>query len=499
MNEITQPLVNEKLKNIQFISQCFIDGKYTNALSGKTFDCISPIDGKKLTQIARGEKEDVDLAVAAAKREFEKGSFKNLAPIERKNILLKFADLIEENRLELALLETLDMGKPISESFNVDLKVSLRSLRWYAECCDKIYDEIAPTAQPSLAMMVREPIGVVGAVVPWNFPLMMAIWKIAPALAVGNSVVLKPAEQSSLSALFLGKLSVEAGIPAGVFNVIAGFGNEAGKAIGLHPDVDCLAFTGSTQVGKLFMKYSAESNLKRVWLECGGKSPNIVFADCPNLDKVANAAASAIFYNQGEVCTAGSRLIVHASIKDELIKKVNEIAKTYQPSDPLNINTKLGAMVDDKQLETVKNYVESGKKEGAQLVCGGKQINQKSGGFYMEPTIFDNVNQKMTIAKEEIFGPVLSVITFTTDDEAIQIANDTQYGLAAAVWSKDINRAHLVSKAIQSGLVWVNCWDYDDITTAFGGFKQSGNGRDKSMHSLEKYTELKTIWINLEK
>ena len=496
--ELTDQIIQKALKNLRFQTDCFIDGKYQPSFSNKRFNCISSIDSKPITTIASGDSKDIDCAVHAARESFESGIWKNLPPSKRKATLLKLAELIEANQLNLALLETLDMGKPIADSFSVDIPAAIRSLRWYAESIDKVYDEVAPTAQPSLATMTREPIGVVGAVVPWNFPLMMAMWKVAPALACGNSVVLKPAEQSSLSALYLGQLANESGIPKGVLNVVPGFGKTAGKTLGLHPDVDCLAFTGSTEVGKLFMSYSAQSNLKKVWLECGGKSPNIIFDDCPDLDKVAKTSAGAIFYNQGEVCTAGSRLIVHKKIKDQLLQKIIHYAKNFKPLEPLNPSSKMGAIVDKSQFKKIMASIDHGKKEGASLILGGKQTLQETGGFYIEPTIFDNVTPNMKIAKEEIFGPVLSILSFETDDEAVKIANDSDYGLAAAVWSKDINRAHLTAKALKSGIVWVNCWDYDDMTTAFGGYKHSGNGRDKSLHSLEKYTELKTTWINLE-
>jgi 4-guanidinobutyraldehyde dehydrogenase / NAD-dependent aldehyde dehydrogenase len=397
----------------------------------------------------------------------------------------------------LALLETLDMGKPITASLNVDVNSAANSLRWFGEAIDKVYDEIAPTTDNTLAMITREPIGVVGAIVPWNYPMLMACWKIAPALASGNSVVLKPSEKSPLSALKIADIAIEAGIPAGVLNVLPGFGAETGSPLALHMDVDCIAFTGSTGVGKKIQIMAGQSNLKRAWCELGGKSPNIVFADCKDLDRAAQASAGSIFYNQGESCNAPSRLLVERSIKDAFVKKVLAELKNYQPGDPLDESTSMGALVDCGQMENVLKYIESGKLEGASLLAGGARVKAETGGFYVEPTVFDNVTNSMTIAAEEIFGPVLSIISFNTMEEAIQIANDTEYGLAAAVWTQDISKAHMVARRLRAGTVHVNSYDEDDITVPFGGYKQSGNGRDKSLHALDKYTELKTTWIRL--
>jgi 4-guanidinobutyraldehyde dehydrogenase/NAD-dependent aldehyde dehydrogenase len=344
---------------------------------------------------------------------------------------------------------------------------------------------------------VREPLGVIGAVVPWNFPLLMATWKVGPALATGNSVILKPAEQSSLTALRLAELAAEAGVPEGVLQVVPGLGERAGQALGLHPDVDLIAFTGSTEVGKLFLGYSGASNMKRLALECGGKSPNVVFSDCGDLDAAAQAAAWGVFYNQGEVCNAGSRLLVHADIQDDFVERVLQVARGIRPGDPLDPKTRMGAIVDDRQLERVLGYVESGKAEGAGLLLGGEQALTETGGYYVEPTVFDGVSNDMTIARDEIFGPVLSVISFTDEAEAIAIANDTVYGLAAAIWTDDVNRAHRAARALRAGVVWVNTFDAGDITSPFGGFKQSGFGRDKSIHALDKFTDLKSIWLQL--
>lgn len=483
--------------SMTFNGQAFINGRYCPAVSGETFASISPLDGQVLTQVASCDQADVELAVSAARTSFESGVWRDAAPAKRKKVLLRFAELVLEHREELALLETLDMGKPISHALKGDVPATARALSWTAEAIDKVYDELAPTPVNQIGMVTREPIGVVAAIVPWNFPLIMAAWKLAPALATGNSVILKPSEKSPLSAIRLAGLAQQAGIPDGVFNVLPGYGHTAGKALALHMDVDCLVFTGSTGVAKQLMIYAGESNMKRVWLEAGGKSPNIVFADAPDLDRAAAEAASAIAYNQGEVCTAGTRLLVEASIKDDFVARVVAALKQWQPGHPLDPATTCGAIVDQAQLERIIGYIESGKQEGARLATGGQQVFQETGGCFVEPTVFDDVSNQMKIAAEEIFGPVLSVIPFTTAEEAIQIANDTIYGLAAAVWTADINKAHKTAKALRAGSVWINHYDGGDMTAPFGGFKQSGNGRDKSLHAFDKYTELKATWIEL--
>jgi acyl-CoA reductase-like NAD-dependent aldehyde dehydrogenase len=389
------------------------------------------------------------------------------------------------------------MGKPISDSLAVDIPSSARCIAWYAEAIDKIYDQVAPTGHDALALITREPIGVVAAIVPWNFPLIMAAWKIGPALAAGNSFILKPSEKSPLTAIRVAELAARAGIPDGVFNVLPGFGHTAGQALALHMDVDCIAFTGSTRTGKLMLEYSGRSNMKRVWLECGGKSPNIILADCADLDRAAAAAASAIFFNQGEMCSAGSRLIVEAPVRDEVLEKVVAAARSLLPGDPLDPATRLGAIVDAVQLDTVMGYIDAGKDEGARLLTGGNRARRDSGGCYVEPTVFSGVAPGMKIAREEIFGPVLAAISVNDADEAVRVGNSVIYGLAAAVWTSDLTRAHRMARALRSGMVYVNCYDADDITVPFGGFKQSGTGRDKSLHAFDKYTELKTTWIDL--
>ncbi len=477
--------------------QAFIDGKFVDAASGKTFDCINPASGELLGRIAECEEEDVNRAVTAARRAFEAAVWSDMAPRERKLVLLRFADLIDRHSDEIALLETLDVGKPISDSTIVDAPGAAKCIRWYGEAIDKLYDEIAPTASTSLGMITREPLGVVACIVPWNFPILMAAWKIGPALAAGNCVILKPSEKSPLSALRIAELASEAGIPDGVFNVLPGFGAAAGKALARHVDVDCIAFTGSTMTGKQIMKDAADSNLKRVWMELGGKTPNIVFADCPDMDAAARSAAFAIFYNQGEMCTAGSRLLVEQSIKEEFLERVMRAGESMFPGDPLDPATRMGAIVDTLQLDRVMGYIETGKNEGARVRLGGEQVLTETGGYFVAPTIFDQVDNSMRIAQEEIFGPVLSTITFQDPDEAVKIANNSLYGLAAAAWTGNISKAHRVARGLRAGTVWINCFDEGDMTVPFGGYKQSGNGRDKSLHAIDKYVETKTTWIDL--
>jgi gamma-glutamyl-gamma-aminobutyraldehyde dehydrogenase len=478
--------------------QAFIDGKYVDSASGKTFDCISPADGRVIVAVAECEAEDVDRAVASARRAFDQGAWSNAAPAQRKRTLIKFAQLIDAHKEELALLESLDMGKPVGDALGVDVAASVRCMNWTGEAIDKVYDEVAPTGQDELGLVTREPLGVIGAIVPWNFPMLMACWKLAPALAMGNSVVLKPSEKSPLTAIRLAELAIEAGIPSGVFNVIPGFGKGAGEPLALHLDVDGIVFTGSTAVGKHLLQCAGRSNLKRAYMECGGKSPNIVFADAPNLRKAAVAAAGAIFYNQGEVCTAASRLLVERSIKDEFLAMVVEAGRKMQPRHPFEPGAPMGAMVDESQMQRVLGFIEKGQAEGAKLALGGKRVMQESGGYYIEPTIFDDVSHEMTISREEIFGPVLAAIAFDNEDDALRIANDSPYGLAAGVWTNDLSRAHRVARKLRAGSVWVNYWDGGDMTAPFGGYKQSGNGRDKSLHAFDKYTELKATWINLD-
>ncbi|WP_372873800.1 aldehyde dehydrogenase [Pseudomonas sp.] len=497
MTNLTRADWEQRANTLKIEGRAFIHGEYRAAVSGATFECISPVDGRMLVAIASCDLADAELAVQDARKTFDSGIWSRLAPVARKAVMIRFAELIEQHGEELALLETLDMGKPISDALGIDVSSAANSIRWSGEAIDKIYDEVAATPHDQLGLVTREPIGVVAAIVPWNFPLLMSCWKLGPALSTGNSVILKPSEKSPLTAIRLGQLAIEAGIPAGVLNVLPGYGHTVGKALALHMDVDTLVFTGSTKIAKQLMIYAGESNMKRVWLEAGGKSPNIVFADAPDLQAAAEAAAGAIAFNQGEVCTAGSRLLVENSIKERFVPMVVEAIKSWKPGHPLDPDTNVGALVDVTQMNNVLSYIQAGHDDGATLVAGGKRVMEESGGTYVEPTIFDGVSNAMRIAREEIFGPVLSVIGFDSAEEAVQIANDTPYGLAAAVWTSNLSKAHLTAKALRAGSVWVNQYDGGDMTAPFGGFKQSGNGRDKSLHAFDKYTELKATWIKL--
>ena len=488
---------HERASALKIDGRAFIGGHRVWANAGQQFENVSPVDGRKLGMMARCDGADVDAAVAAARAAFEDRRWAGKAPAARKRVLIKFAELMLKHSEELALLETLDMGKPIKYSQNVDVALASNCIRWYGEAIDKIYDQIAPTGEDSLALVTREPVGVVGAIVPWNYPMLMAAWKIGPVLAAGNSLVLKPSEKSPLTALRMAEIAIEAGLPAGVFNVVPGFGHEAGAALAMHMDVDCIGFTGSTRTGRAILRMAAESNMKRAWTELGGKSANIVCADCPDLDAAVSAAIGSIYFNQGESCNAPSRLFVEASIKDAFIEKALAMIPRYAPGDPLDEATIMGAIVDDAQMKTVMGYIEAGKAGGAKLLAGGEAVRLDSGGYYVAPTLFDQVDNGMRIAQEEIFGPVLSVLTFTDVNEAVRQANATPYGLAAAVWTSDISKAIKVSRALRAGTVHVNQYDSDDITVPFGGVKQSGNGRDKSLHAFDKYTELKTTWIQI--
>jgi acyl-CoA reductase-like NAD-dependent aldehyde dehydrogenase len=435
--------------------------------------------------------------VAAARAVFEKGSWSACHPAKRKKVMLKFAELMHKHRDELALLETLDMGKPISASAGGDIPGAIQAIQWYAEAADKIYDEVSPYRPDSVSLITREPIGVVAAVVPWNYPLLMASWKLGPALATGNSVIVKPAEQSPLTALRIAELAMEAGLPEGVLQVLPGFGETAGQALGRHMDVDMVAFTGSTVVGKYFLRYAGESNMKHVSLETGGKSPNIVFADAGDLDHIAKVSADGVFYNSGQSCNAPTRILVEEKIRDEFVSLVARHARPWAPSDPLDPNTAMGAVVDTDQMNRVLGYIEAGRREGATVAAGGAQARRETGGSYIEPTVFTDVKNGMTIAQEEIFGPVVVAVAFRDEAEAVALANDSIYGLQANLWTRDVSRAHKLSRRLKAGTVVVNNVWGSDITNPFGGYKQSGIGRDKSLHAMDKYCQVKNTFIQL--
>jgi len=495
----TSPNWYEASKKLTFETRAFINGQYVKSATGQTLATHNPANGQLLAQIASGTAEDIDRAVNAARRAFNAGHWSRLPPRERKKTLLRFADLIERNIDELALLETLDSGKPITDARNTDLPDTIETLRWHAEATDKLYDQASPAPHDVISMIVREPIGVVGAVIPWNFPLFVAAWKFAPALAGGNSIILKPAEQTSLSLIRLAALAAEAGIPDGVFNVVPGTGVEAGRAIGLHNDIDMVSFTGSGEVGRYFLEYSAKSNLKRIVLECGGKSPAIVMPDVADLAPIAEQIATGILFCQGENCSAGSRLIVHESIKERLLDTLKPVFAQWTVGDPLNPQTRIGALIEEQHMNKVTGLIERGCNEGGQIAFGGKQVLQDTGGWFVEPTIIDNVTNTMSVAREEIFGPVLSVITFKDEQDAIQLANDTHYGLAASLYTDDLNAAHRIAKAIRAGTVSVNCYSEGDYAVPFGGYKESGfGGKDKGLAAHEQYTEQKAIWIQLK-
>jgi gamma-glutamyl-gamma-aminobutyraldehyde dehydrogenase len=475
----------------------FIDGEQVAAADGRTLDALSPADGAILTTLAAAGAEDVDRAVASARRAFEAGSWSRTAPAERKKVLTRLAELIERNALDLAVLGVRDNGTEIGMAFKAEPLSAAGTFRYYAELIDKLYGEVAPTAPDVLALVEREPIGVVAAIVPWNFPMMIGAWKVAPALAAGNSVVLKPAETASLTLLRLAELALEAGVPPGVFNVVTGEGAVAGEALALSMGVDVLAFTGSGAVGRRLLEYSARSNLKRVYLELGGKSPNIVFADAPDLDRAAKIAAYGIFRNSGQVCIAGSRLLVEQSIAEDFAARVAQIAAGMRVGDPLDLATEAGAINSPAQLDRSLGFVERARAEGAGVLTGGHRLLEETGGWYMAPTVLSGVRPEMEVARREVFGPVLAVTPFRDEAEALHLANGTDYGLAAAVWTGNLSRAHRLVRAIRAGLVHVNTYGGSDLTVPLGGHGQSGNGHDKSPHAFDKYLNLKSAWIQL--
>jgi len=475
--------------------QLLIDGQWVDG--AKKFDTINPATGEVLTQIAEGSSADVDRAVEAARRALEdrNGPWRKLSASERGRLIWKLADLVEKNIDEFAELETLDNGKPIFESRYVDMPMVIDVLRYYAGLATKIHGETVNTLETAFTYTLREPVGVVGLIVPWNFPLLLASWKVGPALACGNTIVWKPASQTSLTTLRFGKLAIEAGVPAGVLNIVTGPG-AVGRVMVKHPGIDKIAFTGSTAVGQEIMR-SAADTVKRITLELGGKSPNIVFADS-DIDNAVKGAITGIFYGKGEVCNAGSRLFLESKVKDEFTEKLVARAAKMCPADPLDPKTRLGAIVSQEQMQTVLGYIEAGKKDGAKLVAGGNRVSVDGGkGFFIEPTIFGDVKNNMTIAREEIFGPVLSVLAFDDIDEVIEQANNNPYGLAAAVWTRDVKKAHSVSRRLKAGTVWINTYGLMDASLPFGGYKSSGFGRELGAHAIEHYTEVKTVWLSM--
>ncbi|MGN7743735.1 aldehyde dehydrogenase [Pseudomonas sp. 22526] len=481
-------------KTLAFPSNAFINGSFKPAISGNTFATHKPATGAFLTEVAACAAEDVDFAVGKAREAFEDGRWRLLAPGERKAVLLKFAKLLERNRHELAVLESLDSGKPVRECQLVDVPDTIHTLRWHAELIDKLYDHTAPVGNDALTLVVREPIGVVGCVLPWNFPLLMLAWKIGPALAAGCSVIVKPAEQTSLTTLRVAELAFEAGVPAGVLNIVTGTGKEVGEPLGLHNDVDMVSFTGSTVTGRRFLHYAADSNLKRVVLECGGKNPAVVMDDAEDLDLVAEQVVNGAFWNMGENCSATSRLLVHASVKNELLERMGAYIREWKMGDPLDPHNRVGALVSSEHFQKVKFYLEYASAADLDVVFGGDTQDDA----FIQPTVIDGVDRDSRLFQEEIFGPVLSVTTFESIAEAIELANDTAYGLAASVYTGSLRKAIKLSREIRAGIVTVNCFGEGDASTPFGGYKESGfGGRDKSVFAHDQYTEIKTIWIDV--
>ena len=479
-------------------TQAFINGEFVDAIDGATMASINPATGEVLAEISACKVADVNLAVANAKAVFERGDWSQLHPTERKQAIAKLAQLIEKNALELAVMESLEAGKPIHECVKTDLPETINCIQWHAEATDKLYDQLSPSGNGAIGMIVREPLGVVACVLPWNFPLMMVAWKLAPALAAGNSVIVKPAESTSMTTLRIAELAIEAGIPAGVFNVLPGFGPDVGEPLGMHEDVQVVSFTGSTATGRRFLEYSARSNLKRIILECGGKSPSVVLCDAEDLDSVAENIVAAALWNMGQNCTANSRIIIHKELKVVLTEKILQQMALWKTGDPMNPEHMLGAIINRGQFDKILKYIELGKQQGAKLLTGGESIIIGD-GLFIAPTLFDQVTPEMTIAIEEIFGPVFCILEAESDEHALQMANDNSYGLHASLYTANLKKAHRFARKLQAGTVSINCFSEGDISTPFGGFKLSGfGGRDNSLQAHDQYTEVKTIWVDLE-
>lgn len=475
----------------------YVNGKFSKPRSGKTMDTVNPATGQSLGKMAACDSSDVDYTVTKAREAFDRGDWSRMHPSDRKRVLIQLTKLILRHRHELAVIESLESGKPIHECQLTDIPETVHCLQWHAEATDKLYDQVSPSGDDALGLIIREPVGVVACVLPWNFPLMMLAWKIGPALSAGNSVIVKPAEQTSMTALRIAELAGEAGLPEGVLNILPGDGPEVGEPLGRHSDVQVVSFTGSTEVGRKFLEYSAQSNLKRIVLECGGKNPAVVLSDADNLDHAAKHIVYAALWNMGQNCTANSRVIVHKDVKQKLLERILEQLRSWKTGDPLDPTNQLGAIVSKEQYDKILDFIEIGKKEGAKVLVGGAAM-KIGDGFFIEPTLFDGVTPEMTIAREEIFGPVFAIIEVSSDAQAVAMANDTCYGLQASLYTASVKNAHRYARALQAGTVSVNCYAEGDIATPFGGYKLSGfGGRDNSLQAHEQYCETKTIWIDL--
>jgi len=491
MNDIEQ-----KLQNLKIEKRAFINGKYVEAIDKKIITKQSSIDGRDLSGLSACNEKDIEIAVESALKSYKHGVWSDLDLKQRQNVILKLADLVEENLEELALLDTLETGRSLKNYYYDSIPKAIDAMRWFANAIDKVYDHAVVPSKDSFATVIREPLGVVGIITPWNDPLVVAFWKLTPALLIGNSVILKPAEQSSFSILKVAQLAIEAGIPEGIFNVVPGYGDIAGKALALHKNVRGIFFTGSSYVGKLILQYAGQSNMKKVGLECGGKSPFIISKNYKDLGKAAKVLAKNIFYNQGQICSAPSRLLIDKSIKDEFLNLLVQESKNYIPKNPLSLDTEVGAVVSSEQKKRILGYIDDGIKDGATIVKDFDEIVPNVNGEYIAPVIFDNVSKDSKIANEEIFGPVLVVLEFENIIDALEIANNSNYGLAASIWTNDYDEAHFISRKLEAGIVHINSYGDDDMSVPFGGIKESGLGKDKSIYAFDEYSNLKTIWMS---